>query len=123
MSKKRAISLLLLLAIAALLISGCAPQVDAEGNVSAPTWIAILSVPLQKLIEFVYYQILTPIGLPSFGDTEQEVDVSQRAPILKAYLQHAPGARPHMAISKDAPISEFENVASKYPVFRLERIV
>ena len=67
MSKKRAISLLLLLAIAALLISGCAPQVDAEGNVSAPTWIAILSVPLQKLIEFVYYQILTPIGLPSFG--------------------------------------------------------
>jgi hypothetical protein len=53
----------------------------------------------------------------------EEVDVSQRAPILKAYLQHAPGARPHMAISKDAPISEFENVASKYPVFRLERIV
>ena len=24
-------------------------------------------MPLQKLIEFVYYQILTPIGLPSFG--------------------------------------------------------
>ncbi len=67
MSKKRAISLLLLLAIAALLISGCAPRVDAQGNVSAPTWIAILSVPLQKLIEFVYYKILTPIGLPSFG--------------------------------------------------------
>ena len=67
MSKKRAISLLLLLVIAALLISGCAPRVDAQGNVSAPTWIAILSVPLQKLIEFVYYKILTPIGLPSFG--------------------------------------------------------
>ena len=67
MSKKRAISLLLLLVIAALLISGCAPLVDAEGNVSAPAWIAILSVPLQRLIEFVYYKILTPIGLPSFG--------------------------------------------------------
>ena len=52
----------------------------------------------------------------------QEVDVSQRAPILKAYLQLAPGARPHVPISKDAPISEFEKIASKYPVFRLDII-
>ena len=58
------------------------------------------------------------------GITEQvrleEVDVSQRAPILKAYLQIAPGARPHMAISKDAPISDFEKVAVQHPVFRVE---
>lgn len=52
----------------------------------------------------------------------EEVDVKQRAPILKAYLQIAPGARPHIPISKDAPISEFENIASNYPVFRLETI-
>ena len=52
----------------------------------------------------------------------QEVDVNQRAPILKAYLQRAPGARPHMAISKDAPIAEFEKIASQYPVFRVETI-
>jgi hypothetical protein len=52
----------------------------------------------------------------------QEVDVSQRAPILKAYLQLAPGARPHVSISKDAPISEFEKITSKFPVFRLETI-
>jgi hypothetical protein len=52
----------------------------------------------------------------------QEVDVSQRAPILKAYLQLAPGARPHVSISKDAPISEFEKIASNYPVFRLDAI-
>jgi hypothetical protein len=50
----------------------------------------------------------------------EEVDIRQRAPILKAYLQIAPGARPHIPISKDAPISEFEKIASKYPVFRLE---
>ena len=60
------------------------------------------------------------------GITEQvrleEVDVSQRAPILKAYLQIAPGARPHMAISKDAPISEFEKVAVQHPVFRVETV-
>jgi len=52
----------------------------------------------------------------------EEVDVRQRAPILKAYLQLAPGARPHIPTSKDAPISEFEKIASKYPVFRLETI-
>lgn len=52
----------------------------------------------------------------------EEVDVKQRAPILKAYLQIAPGARPHIPISKDAPISEFEKIVSKYPVFRLNTI-
>ena len=60
------------------------------------------------------------------GTSEQvlleEVDVKQRAPILKAYLQLAPGARPHMPISKDAPVSEFEKIASKYPIFKLETI-
>ncbi len=58
------------------------------------------------------------------GTTEQvllqEVDVKQRAPILKAFLQHAPGARPHMPVSKDAPVSEFEKIAPMYPVFRLD---
>jgi hypothetical protein len=50
----------------------------------------------------------------------EEVDVSRRAPILKAYLKIAPGARPHIPISKDAPISEFEKIAAEYPVFQLE---
>jgi F420H(2)-dependent quinone reductase len=52
----------------------------------------------------------------------EEVDVRQRAPILKAYLKLAPGARPHIPVSKDAPISEFEKIAYKYPVFRLGTI-
>jgi hypothetical protein len=51
-----------------------------------------------------------------------EVDIRQRAPILKTYLQLAPGARPHIAIDKDAPISEFEKISSKYPVFKIETI-
>ena len=58
------------------------------------------------------------------GITEQvllkEVDIRQRAPILKAYLQLAPGARPHIPVSKEAPIPEFEKIASKYPIFRVE---
>jgi len=50
----------------------------------------------------------------------EEVESKQRAPILKAFLRHAPGARPHIPGSKDAPVSEFETMASKYPVFRVK---
>lgn len=57
------------------------------------------------------------------GVTEQvlleAVDVGQRAPILKAYLRHAPGARPHLPVDKNAPLVEFEKIASGYPVFRV----
>jgi hypothetical protein len=49
----------------------------------------------------------------------QEVDVSQRAPILKAFLGHAPGARPHIPVNEDASLSEFETIASRYPVFKI----
>ena len=52
----------------------------------------------------------------------QEVHVSQRALVLKAYLQIAPGARPHIPVSKDAPLAEFEKIAGNYPVFRVETI-
>jgi Domain of unknown function (DUF385). len=51
----------------------------------------------------------------------EEVDVNQRAPIIKAFLGHAPGARPHIPVSKDAPVSEFEKIASQYPVFQVKR--
>jgi len=49
----------------------------------------------------------------------EEVPIEQRAPILRAYLKRAPGARPHVAVHKDAPLSEFERVAAEYPVFRV----
>jgi len=48
-----------------------------------------------------------------------EIPTSQRAPLLKAYLQAAPGARPHVPVSEDAPLSEFEKIAAESPVFRL----
>lgn len=57
------------------------------------------------------------------GKTEEvlleEVDRSQRAPILKRFLARAPGARPHIPVSKDAPLSEFEKIAAQYPVFKV----
>jgi hypothetical protein len=49
----------------------------------------------------------------------EEVPAERRARILKAYLKRAPGARPHIAVDKDAPLSEFERVAARYPVFRV----
>ncbi len=43
----------------------------------------------------------------------------ERAPLLKAYLHAAPGARPHVPVSMDAPLTEFEEIAAEYPVFRV----
>ncbi|HEU0296314.1 MAG TPA: nitroreductase/quinone reductase family protein [Anaerolineales bacterium] len=59
------------------------------------------------------------------GITEQvsleEVDIRQRAEIIKAYLQIAPGARPHISVDKTASITEFEKIAPRVPVFRIKR--
>jgi len=49
----------------------------------------------------------------------EEIPAAQRAPILKAYLKRAPGARPHVRVDKDAPLSEFERIAAAIPVFRV----
>ncbi len=49
----------------------------------------------------------------------EEVEPVLRPPILKAYLQHAPGGRPHIPVDKDAPLAEFEKVAAQIPVFRV----
>ena len=49
----------------------------------------------------------------------EEVSPAQRAPILKDYLSRAPGARPHMPVDKDAPLSEFAKIAASFPVFRV----
>jgi len=45
------------------------------------------------------------------------VPVEQRAPILKRYLQLAPGARPHIPVDKDAPLQAFAAIATDFPVF------
>lgn len=49
----------------------------------------------------------------------EEVDVPYRARIIKAYLQIAPGARPHISVDKNAPITAFEEIAPKIPVFKV----
>lgn len=49
-----------------------------------------------------------------------EVPVPERAPLLRAYLAVAPGARPHIPVSRTAPPSAFEPIAADYPVFRID---
>ncbi len=49
----------------------------------------------------------------------EEISVNRRAPILKAYLNRAPGARQHLPIDKDASLSDFEQVAAQFPVFHV----
>lgn len=51
--------------------------------------------------------------------TLEEVPVELRAPILKAYLKRAPGARPHVPVDKNAPLKDFERIAGEIPVFRI----
>ncbi len=49
----------------------------------------------------------------------EPVPVEERAPIIKAYVKRAIGARHHVGVPINAPIEEFERVAAEYPVYRL----
>lgn len=49
-----------------------------------------------------------------------EVEPEERAPILKRYLDLAPGARPHIPVDRSSPLPSFERIAADYPVFRIE---
>ena len=48
-----------------------------------------------------------------------EVDPAERPPILRRYLECAPGARPHIPVDRRAPLEAFEQVAGQVPVFRV----
>lgn len=48
-----------------------------------------------------------------------EVETSARAPILRRYLELAPGARPHIPVDRHAPLAEFDRIAPRFPVFHV----
>jgi hypothetical protein len=48
-----------------------------------------------------------------------EVPAEARAPVLRRYLEVAPGARPHIAVDRRAPVQAFERIAPEIPVFRI----
>ncbi|MEO7058584.1 MAG: nitroreductase/quinone reductase family protein [Lapillicoccus sp.] len=49
----------------------------------------------------------------------EEVPASQRPRVLRRYLQMVPGARPHIPVAPDAPVTDYEAIAVDYPVFRV----
>ncbi|HEX6470952.1 MAG TPA: nitroreductase/quinone reductase family protein [Streptosporangiaceae bacterium] len=49
----------------------------------------------------------------------EEVPPGDRAPILRRYVDKAPGARPHIPVDRHAPVEEFERIAARFPVFRI----
>ncbi len=51
----------------------------------------------------------------------EEVDPSERAPILRRHLEVAPAARSFVPVRPDAALEDFERVAAQFPVFRIRR--
>ncbi|HXP20633.1 MAG TPA: nitroreductase/quinone reductase family protein [Streptosporangiaceae bacterium] len=49
----------------------------------------------------------------------EEVTAAARPAILRRYLALAPGARPHIPVDRHAPLAEFEQIAPRFPVFRI----
>jgi polyisoprenoid-binding protein YceI len=48
-----------------------------------------------------------------------EVPASERAPIIRRYLEQVPGARPHIPVDRHAPVADFEAISPRYPVFQV----
>ena len=49
-----------------------------------------------------------------------EVAVSERAPVLKEYVRIALSGRKHFPVAPGAPLTEFDAIADRYPVFRVD---
>lgn len=48
------------------------------------------------------------------------VSPGERAPVLRAYVRVAPSGRAHLPVRVDAPLAEFEAIADRYPVYRID---
>jgi deazaflavin-dependent oxidoreductase (nitroreductase family) len=51
--------------------------------------------------------------------TLEEVDVADRAPIIRRYAAVAPGGRPHLGLRRDASLEDCDALAPTAPVFRI----
>ena len=48
------------------------------------------------------------------------VPPEQRAPVLREYVRIATSGRTHFPVAKDAPLADFEAIAGRYPVYRID---
>jgi hypothetical protein len=53
----------------------------------------------------------------------EDVPVDKRPPILRRYLELAPGARPHIRLDRHAPLTDFASIAGCIPVFRVTHML
>ncbi len=50
------------------------------------------------------------------------VPPEQRAPMLREYVRIATSGRQHFPVAVGAPLSEFEAIADRYPVYRIDPV-
>jgi hypothetical protein len=48
------------------------------------------------------------------------VPTAERAPILSEYVRVATSGRHHLPVAVGAPLSEFQTIAERYPVYRID---
>ena len=48
------------------------------------------------------------------------VSPEYRAPILREYVRIAPSGRQHFPLAVEAPLSDFDAIAGRYPVYRID---
>lgn len=51
-----------------------------------------------------------------------ELPTQERAPVLREYVRIARSGRRHFPVAPGAPIEQFEAIAGRYPVFRIEPV-
>ncbi len=86
------------------LVSMLGPGSNWVKNVEAANGEAVLSLGRTRPVHLV---AIPPI---------------ERAPVLKEYVRVATSGRKHFPLSVDAPLSEFEKIAGRYPVYRVDAV-
>lgn len=84
------------------LVSMLGPGSDWVRNVEAAHGDAVLRQGRRRRIHLV--------GVPP----------AERAPILSEYVRVATSGRRHLPVAVGAPLSEFQTIAERYPVYRID---
>ena len=84
------------------LVSMLGPGSDWVKNVEAAHGDAVIRQGKRRQVQ------LTPVASPQ-----------DRAKVLREYVRIAPGGRKHFPLPVGAPLEEFEQIAERYPVYRI----
>ena len=84
------------------LVSMLGPESDWVKNVEAAHGDAVLRQGRRRPVHLV--------GVPP----------AERAPILSEYVRVATSGRNHLPVAVGAPLSEFQTIAERYPVYRID---